>query len=238
VDTSALAGLVGKGISITTNDPAVSTVQVVVRARVVGSVLLLPGFKAMLSNRQVETRSTHFLIRQEPGEMGKLRVTEPVVSAPWVDLEFKELTEQYPSKRGIPAGWPGDWVIVATLKKDAPAGHSNETIRFKTDLPREPEVTLNLSVNVMPPVNLNTPDLRLVAGQPQMVLASLRRDLEPQPVVLSGPDGLTARAENGRGRFLKFHLEWSGEPPDEPIELVIEVAGETQTMQLNVVSAE
>ena len=228
----------GKGVSITTNDPSVATVQVVVRARVVGSVLMLPGFKAMLSNRQVETRETHFLVRKEPGEMGTLRVTEAVASAPWVDLEFRKLTEQYPSKRGIPAGWPGDWVIIAKLKKGAPAGNSQATIQFKTDLPREPLVTLNLSVNVLPPINLNSQDLRLVAGQPQMVLASLRRDLEPQPVTLSGPEGLTARAENGRGRFLKFHLDWSGEPPDEPIELRIEVAGETQTMQLDVVAAE
>ncbi len=238
LNTSTLAGLVGKGVSITTNDPAVATVQVVVRARIVGSVLLLPGFKAMVSNRQVETRSTHFLIRKEPGEMGELRVTAARASVPWVDVEVRELTEKYPSTRAIPAGWPGDWLLVATLKKDAPAGHSQQTLHFKTDLPREPEVTLNLAVDVRPPVNLNNPELRLVAGEPLMVLASLRRDLEPQDIQLSAPEGLSARAERGRGRFLKIHLEWAGPPPDAPIELRMEVAGETQTASIEVVAAE
>ena len=139
VNTSQLVGQIGKGISITTNDPAVSVVLVEVRANVVGSVLMLPGYKALLSNRQIETHSTPFLIRQEPGETGELRIPAPSTSVPWIDVEVQKLTEKYPSEKGIPAGWPGDWRLVASLKKGAPAGHFQETIRFKTGLPREPE---------------------------------------------------------------------------------------------------
>jgi len=238
VDTSALAGPVGKGIAITTNDTVVSVVQVIVRANVVGSVLLLPGYKALISNRQTETLSTPFLIRQEPGEVGKLAISEARASVPWIDVEVQELTEKYPSEKGIPAGWPGDWRLVASLKKSAPGGHFRETVRFKTGLPREPEVTLNIAVDIRPPVNLNTSELRLVVGQPLMVLASLRRDLDPQPVKLSAPEGLNARAEPGRGRFLKIHLQWDGAPPEAPVELKLEVAGEMQTAKIEVVAAD
>jgi len=238
VNTSTLVGEIGKGVSITTNDPAVSVVMVVVRANVVGSVLMLPGYKALLSNRQIETRSTPFLIRQEPGETGKLQIPAPRASVPWIDVEVQELTEKYPSEKGVPAGWPGDWRLVATLKKEAPAGHFQETIHFKTGLPREPEVTLSIAVDVRPPVNLNTSEVRLVVGQPLMLLASLRRDLNPQPVKLSAPDGLSARAESGRGRFLKIHLQWDGPPPEAPVELRLEVAGETQIATIEIVAAD
>ena len=238
LDTSTLAGLVGKGVSITTNDPVVQIVQVVLRARVVGSVLMLPGYKGLLSNRQIETRSTPFLIRQEPGEVGKVHISEPRASVPWIDVEIRELTEKYPSDKGLPAGWPGDWLLVATLKKDAPIGRFQETVRFKTGLRREPEVSLQIAVDLRPPVNLNTPGVSLVPGQPQMVLASLRRDLDPQAVKLSAPEGLSARTEPGRGRFFKIHLEWTGPPPEAPVELRMEVAGETQTTPITVVRAD
>ncbi len=66
------------------------------------------------------------------------------------------------------------------------------------------------------------------------MLASLRRDLEPQEVKLSAPQGLSARAESGRGRFLKIHLEWSGPAPAGPVELTMEVAGEEQTAVIHV----
>jgi len=232
LDTSAQSGDIGKGVSITTNDPTVPVVQVVIKARIVGSVVLLPGFTGLISNRQAETYGTPFMIRQEPGEEGMLQITESHASVPWIDVEVRKLTEKYPSERGVPAGWPGDWRLVAKLKKDAPVGHFKETVRFKTGLPREPEVTLQLVVDVRPPVNLNSAEVHLVPGQPLIVLASLRRDLAPQEaqaVKLTAPEGLSARTEPGRGRFFKLHLEWNGPPPDAPVELRMEVAGQTQT---------
>lgn len=239
LDTSALSGLIGKGISITTNDPYTPDIQLVVRARVVGSVLMLPGYTGFLSNRQIETRSTPFLIRQEPGEVGKLLISAPRASVPWIDVEVRELTEKHLSDKGLPAGWPGDWLLVATLKRGAPIGHFQETVRFNTGLQREPEVTLKIGVDLRPPVNLNSGEVSLVVGQPLTVLASLRRDLDPKTVVkLSAPAGLSARAEPGRGRFFKIHLEWNGPLPDAPVELRMEIAGETQTTPIRVVAAD
>ena len=238
LDTSTLSGLLGKGISITTNDPYTPDIQVIVRARVVGSVVMLPGFKGMLSNRRIETHSTPFLIRKEPGEVGKLLVSELRASVPWIDVEVRELTEKYPADKGVRPGFPGDWLLVVTLKKGAPIGHFRETVRFNTGLTREPEITLQIGADLRPPVTLNSGDLSLVAGQPLMVLASLRRDLDPQTVKLSAPQGLSARAEPGRGRFFKIHLEWNGPPPDAPVELQMEVAGETQIAPISVVAAD
>ena len=238
LDTSAQAGLIGKGVSIFTNDPAVSVSQVVIRARVVGSVAMLPGYRAMISNRNPETRSTPFLIRKEPDEPGEARITEARASVPWIGVEVQELTEKVPSERGIPAGWPGDWRLVATLKQGAPSGRSNQTVSFKTGLPREPEVTVQIAVDVQPPVNLNAEEIRLVAGQPQTVLASVRQDLRTQKLSLSAPNGLSARVEPGGRRFLKLHLQWSGPPPEAPVELLMEIGGETQTTPIVVVAAD
>jgi hypothetical protein len=167
-----------------------------------------------------------------------LDIPKPRVSVPWIDVEVQKLTEKQPSEKGLPAGWPGDWRLVATLKKEAPAGHHQETIHFETGLTREPEVLLNIAVDMRPPVNLNTSEVRLVAGQPLMVLASLRRDLDPQPVTLSAPEGLSARVEPGQGRFLKIHLQWDGPPPEAPVELQMEVAGETQIAMIEVVASD
>jgi len=238
LDTSTLSGLVGKGVSITTNDPYVADMQVVLRARVIGSVVMLPGYKGMLSNRRLEARRTPFLIRQEPGETGKMLISKVHASVPWIDLEIRELTEKYPSDKGLPAGWPGDWLLVATLTKGTPIGHFQETIRFNTGLAREPEVTLQIAADLRPPVNLNSQEITLVAGQQLMVLASLRHDLDPQAVELSAPEGLIARAELGRRRFFKLHLEWNGPLPDAPVELQMVVAGETQTTPIVVVAAD
>ncbi len=238
LDTSTLTGMVGKGISVTTNDPYTPDIQLVVRARVIGSVLMLPGYQGFLSNRQIETRSAPFLIRQEPGEVGQLLISAPRASASWIDVEVRKLTEKYPSAKGLPAGWPGDWLLVATLRPGAPIGHFRETVRFNTGLTREPEITLQIGADLRPPVTLNSGDLSLVAGQPLMVLASLRPDLARQAVKLSAPEGLSARTESGRGRFFKIHLEWNGPLPDAPVELRIEVAGETQTAPIVVVAAD
>ncbi len=238
LDTSALTGLVGKGISILTNDPAVASVQVVIRARVVGSVLMQPGYKALLSNRRDMTKATHFLIRQEPGEVGEIEITGARASVPWIDVEVRELTEKYPAEKGVPAGWPGDWILRATLKEGAPNGNHKPTVHFKTGLTREPEVELQIAVDVQPPVNLNSGEIRIVAGQPAMVLASTRQGLSQDQVKLSPADArLSARTEAGRGRFFKIHLEWSGPPPDAPVELRMQIGNETQTAQV-VIAAE
>lgn len=231
--------MIGKGVTIFSNDEMTPRILVSVRAEVVGSVLLLPGYKGMVSNRQPETRTQHFIIRKDSRESGELRIARVSSTLPWVEVDARELKEKHPSQRGVPAGWPGDWLLTATLGKDAPNGTHKGEIRFETGLEREPEVELDLSALVQPPVNLNSPDVQLIVGQPQVVLASFRRDLDPQtPVEVRAPDGLSARVEPGRGRFFKLHLEWSGQPPSRPVELQLEVAGETLTTSVTVNAAD
>ena len=238
LDTSTLSGLVGKGVSIYSNDTRSPGIMVSVRARVVGSAVVLPGYKALLSNRRIETRSQPFLIRKEPGEVGDLRITGARASVPWIDVEVRELTENWPGEKGLPSGFPGDWLLLAALKPGAPFGQSQEEIRFNTGLRLEPEVRLSIATESRPPVNLNEPEISIVAGESSTILASLRGDLPPQAVKLTAPEGLNARAERGRrGRFFKIHLEWSGPVPSEPLELQMEIAGETQTIPVRVVDA-
>jgi len=237
LNTLTLSGMVGKGISVFTNDPITPNIQVVIKARVVGSAIVKPGYKGFLSNRQVETRSLPFLIRKEPGEFGDLDITEASASVDWIDVEVRKLTERWPAQKGLPSGIPGEWLMVVQLKQDPPYGQGTEEIRFNTGLKLEPVVRLSIATDVRPPVNLNFSELSLVSGEPSTFLVSLRRDLEPQPVKLTAPEGLSARAESGGGRFFKVHLEWSGPAPTEPLELGMEVGGETQTVPIAVVDA-
>ena len=81
-----------------------------------------------------------------------------------------------------------------------------------------------------PPVRFNDPEIRLIAGQPLTVLASLRQDLEPQSIDISAPEGLDVSTEPVRGRIFKLHLEWNEESPGSVLELAFDVAGERQTI--------
>lgn len=238
MDTSTLSGLIGKGITITTNDADQPKQQVVVRARILGSVQLRPGNKAILSNGRIATKAQSFLIQKELDETGDLVVTAARASVPWIAVAVERVEEKRPSADGLPSAFPGDWILTAALKGVIPAGRFQEWVRFETGLPREPEITIHIAANLFPPVNLNDQEVSLIAGEPKILLASLRQDLEPQPVRLSGPAGLTAETEPGPRRLFKIHLEWIGDLPHGPVELRIEVAGETQTVPLTISAAE
>lgn len=238
LDTSTLHGDIGKGISITTNDRYTPIVQAVVRARILGSVELMPGYKAILSNRNPLTRTQAFLIRKEPSESGILRVSSARASVPWIDVEVERLDEKRLAANGMRTGFPGDWILRATLKGNVPQGRSQEWVKFDTGLPREPEITILIAADLHPPVNMNASQISMVAGEPKIVLASLRQDLREQTVRLISPEGLTARTEPGRRRFFKIHLEWNGAPPEGPVELRLEVGGESQTLPITVTAAD
>jgi len=239
MDTSELSGPIAKGISITTNDPHTPVLRVVVRARVLGSVELLPGNKAMLSNRVPQMSAQAFLIRKDPTETGELSVGSMNASVPWIELQAERVDERRPAADGLPTALPGDWILRASLGNNIPTGRTQETIHFETGLQREPEITIRVATDLHPPVTLNSPEVTMVSGRPLVVLASLRQDLEyPQPIELTAPEGLTARIEPARRRFFKIVLEWSGEPTGAPVELRMDVAGETQTLPVTVTAAD
>jgi hypothetical protein len=239
MDTSGLSGAIGKGVSITTNDPHTAVLRVVVRAVVLGSVEVSPGKKAILSNRTPQTKSKLFLIRKEPTETGELSVGSLAASSPWIDVQAEFVESRRVAADGIPTAVRGDWILRAALKSETlPTGRTQEWVRFATGLPREPEITIALATDLQPPVTLNLPALTMVAGQPKVVLASLRQDLEyPQPIEITASEGLTARIEPSRRRFFKIVLEWNGDVPVAAAELKLEVAGESQTVPVTVTAA-
>jgi hypothetical protein len=96
-------------------------------------------------------------------------------------------------------------------------------------------VTLEIKVAIQPLVNLNSEEIRLVVGQPLMVLASLRNGIGQRPVKINAPEGLEARYESGRGRFFKIHLLWNGPPPDGPVTFEMEIGSDVQTVEVEVV---
>jgi hypothetical protein len=238
LDTSTLAGAIGKGVSITTNDPHTPVLRVVVRAVVLGSVEVSPGKKTILSNRTLQAKSQLFLIRKEQTETGELAVGALAASAPWIDVQAEFVESRRPAGDDIPTAVRGDWILRVSLKREAPTGRTQEWVRFATGLPREPEVRIDLATDIQPPVTLNEQAVTMVAGQPAIILASLRQDLEyPQPIELTTSEGLAARVETARRRFFKIVLEWNGEAAGGAAELRIEVAGERQVVPVTVTPA-
>ena len=238
VDTSTLAGMIGKGVSITTNDRYMSTVQVVIRAIVLGSVEILPDNRAVLSNRSPDLKTHAFLVRQQPTEEGELLVQRATASVPWIAIDAERLTVRREAAEGLPRAFPGDWIVRVALTGDAPAGRTREEVRFGTGLQREPEITLDIAIDFHPPVSINLAEIRLAAGKPMILLASLREDLASQPLRMSASDGLSVRTEPGPGqrssRFFKIHLAWNGEPPATPVEFHVEVGKESRTFEVHV----
>ena len=233
LDTKKLVGFVGKGISIYTNDRSQPNTRVSVRANVLGSVQMLPGYETLLSNRMPETFVGSFLVRKEKTESGELNLQSFSPSVDWLAVTATQLTEKRPPMGdGLPTGFPGDWLLHVRFNDDAPYGRSKQTVRFGTSLPREPIVELDVMVDLQPPVSLNAEAITLAPGETKMVLASLRKDLVGSELLASGTGGLQVRLEKGIGRFYKVHLSWSTNVDPSGGELTLRVGREKLSVNI------
>jgi hypothetical protein len=247
VHTDNLQGIASKGVTVYTNDPTTPQVFLSVKLEVVGSIKLLPMDALQLHVRPGESTGGRLLVRKDPTETGELKVGDLKSSAPWLSLTATRLTEATPhGNDGLPPGSPGDWVLEARVKDDAPplAGRRHETITFSTALPRQPTATLPVILDLKPPVNLPVERLSLKPGTTGpaegSTFISVRADLDPTALKIeTRPAGLEAQAEpSSSPRILTLHVKWKGGPlvggvvtmtvGEEKVRLPVEVEGTVQ----------
>jgi hypothetical protein len=80
-------------------------------------------------------------------------------SAPWIVVKPRKVKEAEPAAEGLPPAVAGDWILDVSVGEDAPKVQAAQTLKFKTGLPREPEVLIPVSVVLQSPMRV-TPSLR------------------------------------------------------------------------------
>lgn len=223
--TDKLRGSVGRGITVYTDDPNVSRTLLTVRATIRTSVIVLPHETVMFGNDLPATRSrSRVIVRKDPMESGDVRISGLETSVPWLKATATRLEEPRPAGGGLPAAVPGDWLIQLAVDAPEEYGQSQQSLRFRTGLERQPEVRLPVIVRLRPPVHVNPMKLELppaTDGEPSTatLLVAVRRGLDAELLEFEAmPPTLGVELEPTGGRYFKAHVSWSeGDLPDGAI---------------------
>lgn len=221
VATERYRGAVAKGITVTTNDPARSTVQLTVKMTIAGSVNLLPGQVLTVGNMRGKAAPGRLVVRKDETETGTLRVDNLRVSAPWLEVAAREVGPEGPGGaiEGVPDVKPGDWILEVAVAGDPPDGQRSLTLTFDTGLPREPTVSVPVQVLWRPAIRFSAPTVVLnLSGEPPPLVVSFRSDVSATEAIVSAePAGLEARLEPANAQAMHVRLRWTGTaaPPPE-----------------------
>ena len=215
--TDKLRGSVARGITVHCNDTTKPSVNLTIRAVIVGSVIMLPHESITISDPPARNTRKRLLVRKEPTESGELKITDLRPSASWLRASAQRLEEPRPAEDGLPAALPGDWLLQVDLEGEVGYGRLQEKLTFKTGLTRQPEISLPVLVTIRPPLHLSVNQLQLpppVGGQPSTatVVISVRRGLDPKTLTARAvPEALQVNLEpSGGDRFFKAHVSWDG----------------------------
>jgi hypothetical protein len=238
VDTSTLSGFVGRGLTATTNDPVTPELYLTFHAHVVGSVILFPDETLQLESTAPGKSTAEVLIKRDPTESGgELRISDVRSSVPWLEARMERLTERR-ELAGLPPGSPGDYVLTLALGSDGDPGAVEQGVTFRTDLPRQPEVTIPVHARFRPAVNLSTRDVTLAPGTTTTVLASVRKGLDPDALeVEAEPETLAVNLVRAGSRHYKLELTFAGSAPAEG-SVWLQVGDERQRLPVRVRAAE
>lgn len=183
-----------------------------VRADVLGSVVVLPDEAPEIANRPGEKPVARRLIRQDPTERGSLRISDVSSSAEWLRASVRRLEELRPRGKGLPQGHPGDWLLEISVEGDPLFGERLESVWMSTGLERQPVLTLPVKTLLRPPVNLSTTKLLLTdQAVGAVVLLSVREGLDPNALrATAEPEELEIELLQAGGRMYRVHVHWSG----------------------------
>jgi hypothetical protein len=215
LDTTKLHGDVGRGITVYSDDPVRPSVFVTIHARVNGGVVLVPGDRVALTNRDHGGMKRTFVVRRERNENESIRIDELQASAPWLKVSAQPVTPDSPKIPDTPAAFPGDWIVIVEAA-ETPYGRHAETLTFSTGLSRQPEVEVTVGADFLPPVTLSEKSLALPSGDSgrQTLLLTVRQDLDPASLrVESRPDALETVLERSGRRGYKLHVAWNSADP-------------------------
>ena len=217
LDTQKLRGSVGRGITVYTDDPNLPKVFLTVKATVVGGVVILPHEMISVSGGGRGRNSPAVLLRREPSETGQVQISDVTPSVPWLAVTTERLEETRPGSGGLPLGMPGDWLVAVTVDPSAPYGRFRESLKLKTGLERQAELTIPVLVNRQAPIRLSAEQVAFPVEsdpgqQPQTVLLTVRHDLDPTKLTVeTDSDLLTVELVPSGRRGYKAHVRWQGD---------------------------
>ena len=112
---------------------------------------------------------------------------------------------------------------------------------FKTGLPREPQVTIPVTVNVQPAITLQPAELTLAPipdspeGATGQILASIREDLDPKTLSFRADDpAFAVRADPPGERAFRVVVTWSGKGPKAPTATTVHAKVGAETVDIPV----
>ena len=216
LDTTQLQGSTVKGIIVKSNDPRNPNLILKVRSNILGSVEVLPQSVIYMRRRSDQAPVARCLIRQEPTERGTLSVSDLTTSDDWLVATAHKLEQSRPRRDGLPQGEPGDWVLEVRFPDERPVyGKLAGKVGFRTGLPRQPRVTVEVESNLEGPVSLSPPRLVLFPaadGEARgTVFVSVPEGVDAGDLrVVADPPELEVALQPTTRRLFKVNVRWSG----------------------------
>lgn len=231
--SGAHRGALSKPLTVTTNDPALPSVNLTIQAQVQGSVIVLPT--AALSFGTFSERPGRLLIRKDPTENGTLAVTSASASLDWVAVAVRKVADGEKMIEGVPEAQPGDWLVEVKPKTMPEPGSYNGELSFDTGLPREPRVTVPLLASVRKALTASPAEVLLRGATESIVLVAARPDvdLEALKATPSAPD-LEAVLERSAQRTFRLHVRWKGDPSAPPSAASVRLASGSASVEIPV----
>lgn len=238
-----MRGPISKKITVTTNDPDNPKAVLTLKARLAGSVKLLPGTRLHIAARGDREPVARLVVRKEPEEKGELELTGLEADAPWLKVTARKVSDSELLPGSVPA-FPGDWVVEVRAEGGLGGGQHTAQVQFRTGLSREPVVKVPVTVAVPPAVSFSPYYLVLRApgaGKPAegVATAVLRKDVDRAGVAVEADaPGLRAELEPvpDNPKLLRIKVSW--EPaeatPDRKAFVTVKAAQESLKLPVRV----
>ncbi len=238
VKTERYRGELQKGVTVTTSDPTRPQAQLTIKFNVVGSVVVLPRAALNFPSGPEWDYSGEVVIRKDPTETGELRVADLTTSVPWLVATARRVEHDEP---GADSRSAGDYVIAVSVANDAPRTRAMQQVQFKTGLPREPEVSIPVSVGLDVPMRITPPVVHLrqpEAGQKAVgrFAVVVRPGLEGALEASASPDQFRVALEPDGPRHYAGTVTWTPSGEDVPSQgtLVLRAGAESQQVAVRV----
>ena len=200
VKTAGYQGKVTKTVALKSDDPVRPDVTLSIRMVLVGSVILMPSDKLLLRYRRDQPATGSLLIRQDPTEAGTLSITGLASSEPWLKVRVRTVEGEESREGGFKAV-PGDFILEADVPVSPGAGLHRAGVTFRTGLPREPVITIQVTVTARAFGSASTQRLLLQRETPDglvkgQMIFRLLGETDPETVEVGiTPDRYTAEVQ-------------------------------------------
>lgn len=242
--TENYRGTVEKAITVTSNDPKRATLVLRLKANIVGSVEILPRPGLAFPAGMAWDYSGKLVLRKDATEKGDLGVLDLATNAPWLVAKARRVEKvEAPDGPGLPEARPGDYVLDVSVTDDAPKVAGGYQVTFKTGLPREPQVTIPVSVVLQMPMRVMPSPLFLPEpvgegkGTQATIQAALRPGLGKEKLSAeASPEAFSVQLQPDGPRKYRALVAWKPTGEKTPTEgnVVFRVGEESVTVLVRV----